>query len=329
MTATIITGDALQALQRMASASVDCIVTSPPYWRLKSCLPRDHPNKGLEIGQENEPDDYATAVTTVLREAKRLLKKDGTAWINIADSWIGESATSEENSRTREGNPDPSRSGTRRLVKRGAGLKPKDLAGIPWRLAAALRDDGWWVRSDIIWVKQSPMPSGARDRPINAYEHIFLLTRKRGGYWYDADALRGIGPDGETGKHAGLDVWYVPSEAGIKGQPRAMPAEIARRCIAAGCRPGGTVLDPFGGSGTTSIAADRLRRNSVMIELHLGQAALARTRVESDAALFASVSGKMPADMAPRRSGVRQPRPPVQLDIEDAVRAARATQSAR
>lgn len=333
MTVTILDGDAVARLRTLPDRSFQACVTSPPYYGL-----RDYGVAG-QIGLEDTPDDYVARMVEVFREVRRVLRDDATPWLNIGDSYAGQ-----------RGGPTPggfsntaSRQRDRARVPRPShlvsGLKPKDLLGIPWMLAFALRADGWYLRKDIIWHKPNPMPESVRDRPTSAHEHVFLLS-KRESYFYDAAAIReeqiyvGLkgqdesgfkNPAGYAGKHAagyrsseprkkrgvpphhaqyassdqsGLDavgrgegrnardVWTIATRPFSGAHFATMPPELAERCIKAGSRKGDAILDPFGGAGTTGLAADRLQRHATLIELNPAYAQLARNRITGDAPLL-------------------------------------------
>ena len=184
--ATFITGDALTELGRLPDNSVDCCVTSPPYYGL-----RDYGIDG-QLGLESTPDEYINNLVAVFREIKRVLKNDGTLWLNIADSYAGSgkgrNGDGSENLKTINLNSRGSKIGVIPKTTISAEIKPKDLIGIPWMLAFALRSDGWYLRSDIIWHKPNPMPESVKDRPTKCYEHIFLLAKSR-RYYYDAESI--------------------------------------------------------------------------------------------------------------------------------------------
>ena len=339
MTIKVIVGDVRERLAEIPSASVHCVVTSPPYYGLR--------NYGVagQIGLESTLAEYIATMVDVFREVRRVLRNDGTLWLNIGDSYANKpvgsfngggfkDASAQNGTRNMSG---VATSGT--LDKLAAsGLKPKDLMMVPARLAMALQNDGWWLRSDIIWAKPNPMPESVRDRPTSAYEHIFLLT-KRARYFYDADAVRepwasgrddmrskgvrtGLGylqqdpvPSNSTkrikvpggwdrceGSHGTVhrngrtsaeyqdatvqiganqrNVWKIATHPFPEAHFATFPPEIPRRCIKAGCPVGGTVLDPFMGSGTTLLVADQLGRDGIGIELNPDYVEIARKRIE-------------------------------------------------
>jgi DNA modification methylase len=345
MSVRIVTGDCRTELAKLADDSVNCVVTSPPYFGL-----RDYGVDG-QIGLERSVQEHITILRDVFREVRRVLRKDGTCWVNYGDAYASDDkwGGSSGGKHVKELH---GKSGIGRN-KRETGLKSKDLIGLPWRLAFALQDDGWWLRSDIIWAKPNPMPESATDRPTRAHEYIFLLT-KSARYTYDADAIRTPlaaktfttfgtehrtqgndamgsvksdnwgssvkvrkpkvkvpgGWDRGDGAHGSIHrdgrgepayqeaelaganartVWTISTSGYPEAHFATFPPELAERCIKAGCPEGGTVLDPFGGAGTTGLVADRLQRNAILIELNPAYAEMAKRRIEKDAALFASV----------------------------------------
>lgn len=257
----ILTGDALTVLKSLDRASVRCIVTSPPYYGL-----RDYGHKG-QIGLEASPDEYVARLVEVFREARRVLTRDGTMWLNLGDSY-----------------------GWRRSRERR-----KNLLGIPWRTAFALQSDGWNLRQEIIWAKPAPMPESVKDRFTRSHESIFLFSKSH-KYYFDADAVKEkavsditIQCSRENNKknhtagqkpHAGTldtngdgwrnkrDVWTIPPEPYRGAHFATFPAELARTCIKAGSARGDTVLDMFSGSGTVGVACILEGREYIGIELN-------------------------------------------------------------
>ena len=308
MSVNILVGDCLASLKTMADQSVQTCVTSPPYYGL-----RDYGHDG-QIGLEETPEAYVVRLVEVFREVRRVLRDDGTLWLNLGDSYARLGGTDRKISSTgKVGNTLktlellPCRKQTPPI-----GVKEKDLLGIPWMVAFALRADGWYLRQDIIWHKPNPMPESVTDRCTKAHEYVFLLT-KRARYFYDADSIReepsgrtdalGIintGADGKREKrqqtmHGNIganarSVWPIATQPYSGAHFATMPPALAERCIKAGTRPGDTVLDPFGGAGTTGLVADRLNRSAILCELNPNYAALANTRIKEDAPLFSEVS---------------------------------------
>jgi DNA modification methylase len=312
MTVRILRGDCREVLRTLPAESVHCVVTSPPYFGL-----RDYGVAG-QIGLEASPDEFVDELVAVFREARRVLRPDGTAWVNLGDTYAGGGnggggtfAAERANWRV-----VPPRSGQRASVN---GLKPKDLVGVPWRVAFALQADGWYLRQDIIWSKPNPMPESVRDRCTKAHEYLFLLSKSE-RYYYDADAIaeqgsgRIAGNKTPTADRDGIiehaanghgifsaqqrpcdtrnkrSVWEVTTQPFPEAHFATFPPALIEPCILAGCPKGGTVLDPFGGAGTTGLVADRHGRDAILIELNPDYADMAERRIRSDAPLFAEVS---------------------------------------
>lgn len=278
MSVRVITGDCREVLRTLPESSVHCVVTSPPYFGL-----RDYGVEG-QIGLEQTPDEYVAKLVEVFREVRRVLRDDGTLWLNLGD-------TSNNRRRIRTTSHQPSLNGFKepswaeatkmgltRLSITTDGLKEKDAFGIPWLVAFALRSDGWYLRQEIIWSKNFGKPEPSTDRLPTRHEQIFLLTKSK-RYHFDRAKL----PAYATGS-----VWEIPP-VGRSDHGAVFSAKVVEPCILAGCPAGGTVLDPFGGSGTTGLVADRLGRNAVLIELNSEYAEMARRRVLRDGGLFADV----------------------------------------
>ena len=306
----IINRDSLLALRDLPDESVNCCVTSPPYYAL-----RDY-GMDAQIGREDSPEEYIRRLVLVFREVRRVLTADGTLWLNIADTYCG---TGNKGSYTDMKNPKGRNGQSVSLARRASDCKQKDMIGIPWLLAFALRADGWYLRSDIIWYKANPMPESCKDRPSRCYEHVFLLTKSK-KYYYDALAIaEPIAPttaarykSGRSGNHkyaeeipgqgkvqkinqaraAGVitdadispvrnarDVWHINTVPYKGGHFAAYPPKLAERCILAGCPRGGIVLDPFFGSGTTGLAAVKNDRRYIGIELNAEYCELAKERI--------------------------------------------------
>jgi DNA modification methylase len=318
---SILIGDCRDVLATLPEASVQCCVTSPPYFGL-----RDYGN-AAQIGLEQTPDAYVAEMVAVFREVRRVLRDDGTLWLNIGDSYSSTS-TIQTTPKARGGRFGAAGGDGRILAETdqittvrpdgwNTGCKPKDLIGIPWLVAFALRADGWYLRQDIIWAKPNPMPESVRDRCTKAHEYVFLLS-KQASYYYDAkavaepstgretffvanggDYMRGSGRN-DAGSHNPTQtetrnkrsVWTIASQPFSGAHFATMPPELAETCIKAGSRIGDTILDPFGGAGTTALASDRLQRNATIIELNPAYADIARQRINGEAGLFAPVAAE-------------------------------------
>ena len=304
---TLLLGDALTTLRTMPTASVDCIVTSPPYYGL-----RDYGTEG-QYGLEATPAAYVETMRALFAEARRVLADDGTLWLNLGDSYAYPPGSA-----GRQGNGQrKDRTFTAEGLRGTSAVAPKNLLGIPWRTALALQDDGWTLRSEIIWSKVNAMPESVTDRPASRHEHLFLLT-KAPRYWFDLDAIRephtsersrlkagtSNGGQSRTGKATGIgvgdraggtargdlsatshpagrnpgDVWSIPVGRFPAAHFAVFPIDLPLRCIKAGCKPSGTVLDPFSGSGTTGAAARQLGRKYIGIDLNPAYHDLARDR---------------------------------------------------
>lgn len=320
----VIVGNALDELKHIEAESIDCCITSPPYYNL-----RDYGIDG-QLGLEKTPEEYISKLTEIFREVRRILKSNGTLWLNIGDSYAGSGKGKKDTHTTNKENKGSKNNSALQGNFRSAEIKPKDLIGIPWLLAFSLRADGWYLRQDIIWQKTNAMPESVKDRCTRSHEYIFLLSKSR-KYYYDSEAisepitgsstkryLQNIeaqkGSDRQPGKTNGKmkavlprfggekysdgsnrtkngnlyiptlrrnkrDVWTI-STAGFKGAHFAVfPEKLIEPCVLAGCPNGGTVLDPFCGSGTTGVVAAKNNRNFIGIELNLEYAELARKRI--------------------------------------------------
>lgn len=299
----ILVGDCIEMMRTLPDQSVHTCITSPPYFGL-----RDYGVDG-QIGLESSPREFIESLVAVFREVRRVLRDDGTLWVNMGDSYSNGGRTWRA--------PDKKSEGRAMETRPDDGLKPKDLLGMPWRLAFALQDDGWYLRQDIVWAKPNPMPESVRDRCTKAHEYLFLLS-KSPRYYFDQDAIReparaqatpesasrrnsfaretkyADAEHGQTAQHrAGRDdvdydetrnkrsVWTVAT-ASFKGAHFAtFPPDLIRPCVLAGSPRGGMVLDPFGGAGTTALVAMQEGRQSVICELNPEYAALARQRLDT------------------------------------------------
>lgn len=250
-----------------------------------------------QIGLEETPDAYIAELVAVFKEARRVLRDQGTLWINIGDSYAGGGGGNYGNSKTVQyNNNNPSLLTNAKKL----GLKPKDIIGIPWMLAFALRADGWWLRDAIIWAKPSPMPESVTDRCTKSHEYVFMLSKRR-TYWYDAKAvaepatyIRSKKSKATVKTRNRRSVWTIPPEPNSLDHFATMPTELAELCIKAGCPTNGTVLDPFGGAGTTPMVADRLGRNAISIELNPNNTIITQNRISQDAGLFAEITNTEP-----------------------------------
>jgi DNA modification methylase len=309
-------GDAIEVLKTMPDQSINTCVTSPPYWGL-----RDYGVEG-QLGLESTPDEYVAKMVEVFREVRRVLRDDGTLWLNLGDSYASGGMSNPSSKSTLGGGKDLGAADYSITRKVPNGLKPKDLVGIPWRVALALQADGWYLRSDIIWHKPNAMPESVTDRPTKAHEYIFLLS-KSPTYYYDYEAIKEqAATEGRIkkcgpGSHAGTDrvpckqkkqdlvgnrrytgfnerwrnrpvkgrnkrtVWTVATYPFPEAHFATFPPELIEPCILAGCPVGGTVLDPFAGSGTTLLVATQHHRKSIGIELNPEYIEIAKRRLNS------------------------------------------------
>lgn len=278
--------DCLEGMKRIPDGSVDCVVTSPPYYAL-----RDYGVEG-QIGLEPSPEEYIARLCGVFREVLRVMKPTATCWVVIGDSY-----NCYRGARTRT-HYDTKWAGESGHPARPSGygleckeLKDKDLMGIPWMLAFALRDMGFYLRQDIIWHKPNPMPESVKCRCTKSHEYIFMLT-KSARYYFDAEALRepantGVrkneqfrGGNQSDGKRNKRDVWSVLVKPGYEGHHATFPVELPLECISLGCPQDGTVLDPFMGTATTAVAAMMLHRHYVGFELNKEYYDIALKRIE-------------------------------------------------
>lgn len=354
MSVHIHTGDCRELLRTLPDQSVHCCVTSPPYFGL-----RDYGVDG-QIGLEQTPGEYVAELVAVFREVRRVLRDDGTLWVNLGDSYAGSwgaqgHGPSNTSAMARHAVNNHPKRAQRTGAIRESGMKPKDLYGIPWRVAFALQADGWYLRQDIIWSKPNPMPESVRDRCTKAHEYLFLLS-KGPRYYFDQDAIAeqlapaslerlsqpglveqtgsdrvpgktngnmkavarsrrdGFIRDGKSeshvlpgqqaavhrsdreessydvGKRNKRSVWTVATQPFKEAHFATFPPALIEPCILAGCPAGGTVLDPFGGAGTTGMVAQNLGREAVLIELNPEYAAIAIDRVRQGGLVLGSVA---------------------------------------
>ncbi len=325
MSIKILQGSCLETLSSLKEKSVNTCVTSPPYWGL-----RDY-GTGDQLGLEETPEKFVENLVNVFREVRRVLKDDGTVWLNLGDSYH------------RSGTDQPTQKGMlntsginekygwdHKHKNKLINLKPKDLVGIPWKVAFALQADGWYLRQDIIWHKPNPMPESVADRCTKAHEYIFLLS-KSPKYYYDNEAIKedcsesniqdfmkrktlnNKGKGSGTYEEARPDLArsradYMPSD--LKRNKRSVwtvttkpysgahfatyPPELIKPCILAGCPEGGTVLDPFGGSGTTAQVANNLNRNAILCELNPEYVEIAKGRLHESLGMFMDLTVDTP-----------------------------------
>lgn len=309
---TILCGDALETLKDLPDESINCCITSPPYYGL-----RDYHKKG-QIGREATVEEYLNRLVEVFSEVRRVLKKDGTCFLVLGDSYAGTSSKKEQ----RDPKYPKGRNGQDlSITQKVYGYKAKDLMGIPWRLALLLREDGWYLRSDIIWHKENAMPEACRDRPTRSYEHVFLLS-KSPRYYYDYEQMaepmkevskkryvRGRSEDNKYLKEdAGIsvqkinkarkygqykgdnipqfrnkrDIWTINTVSFRGNHYAAFPPKLAEICMIAGCPKDGIILDPFIGSGTVGFVALMQDRKYIGIELNEEYCKLARKRISEE-----------------------------------------------
>ena len=351
MPVQILNGDCRLLLKTLDAESVNTCVTSPPYFGL-----RDYGCDG-QIGLEPSPQEFVEQLVAVFREVKRVLRNDGTLWLNLGDTYESAGGSGFQGNNGQRANRRFTQESLRHRSTT-SGLKPKDLIGIPWMVAFALRADGWYLRQDIIWAKPNPMPESVTDRCTKAHEYMFLLTKSE-RYHFDQEAIlepitassvarlsqdiegqhgservpgktngtmkaRAHLPGNKSHKgttayeagdermrtKAGLvdysakvnadpslaamrnrrSVWTVTTQPFKEAHFATFPPALIEPCIKAGCPKGGTVLDPFGGAGTTGLVADRLQRNAILMELNPEYAAIAERRLDQDAGMFAKTA---------------------------------------
>lgn len=353
MSVKILVGDVMKRIKELPDNSIDCCVTSPPYWGLRDygtaqweggnpncqhtifeayqdkiratgrpvrnkdrscCIKCGAKRIDKQIGLEPSPKEHIEALLGVFSEIKRILKETGTLWVNYGDCY----ATTANGRLAKDIVGDDRKFTDKPFSTVCAGLKPKDLVGMPWRLALALQDDGWWLRQDIIWDKPNPMPESVKDRFVKSHEYLFLLT-KSPKYFFDYKAVQEpavyVGIKGQdasgykdarkyNGKHSDKNVlykdqaeeysklrnkrsvWNVATRPFKEAHFATFPPELIRPCVLAGCPKGGLILDPFGGAGTTAIVAEQEQRNSILIELNSEYVEITKKRITKDCGLF-------------------------------------------
>jgi DNA modification methylase len=309
---TIIEGDCIKGMRTLPDCCIQTCITSPPYFGL-----RDY-GKEEQIGQEETPDRYVAKMVEVFREVRRILREDGTVWLNLGDSYARQGGTKGKprhwDGREADAMKDMA---TFRNLADEIGLKPKDMVGIPWRVALALQSDGWYLRQDIIWNKPNPMPEAVTDRCTKAHEYIFLLSKNQ-RYYFDNEVIRepsvtptdgrgsweerkkdghpmryGMANRGDGFKMPSISapnggrnkrsVWTVTTKPFRGAHFATFPKDLIEPCVLAGCPEGGTVLDPFTGSGTTCVVALKNNRRFVGTELNPDYIKIARTRIADEA----------------------------------------------
>jgi DNA modification methylase len=363
LTVRILTGDCRDVLRSLPSESVHCVVTSPPYWGLRDygtaaweggdsdcnhAAPIEggvssnkggsvtHPGRFVnckcgarridsQIGLEETPQEYVATMVEVFREVRRVLRADGTLWLNMGDSYCSTAPGTMGDPIRQEGifsgvSDRRANASKKYRPETPFGLKPKDLIGMPWRLAFAMQADGWVLRQDIIYSKRNPMPESVTDRCTKSHEYLFLLS-KSARYFYDAEAIKEAVAEstlndkrefysnkpgfsgnprvmGESGHPLPTNlsgrnkrsVWEIATAPFAEAHFATFPPALVEPCIKAGCPSGGTVLDPFGGAGTTGLVADRLQRDAILIELNPEYASMAEQRLAADAGMFVEIS---------------------------------------
>ncbi len=318
-------GDVFDKLKELDDNSIDCVVTSPPYWGL-----RDYGVPG-QLGLEPTYQEHIKNIVEFFRIMKPKLKDSATVWLNYGDSY----AATVNGTKVKDQIKNKVQFAGKYLIKGDdrtfrdkpfstiqGFLKPKDLVMIPNRIAIALQEDGWWIRSEIIWHKPNPMPESVRDRPTSAHEKIWLITKSK-KYYYDADAIREpctestkqryksgwngnekrdyvSGKQNHFSKYIGTEkskqdalkgknkrnVWTITTKSCKEAHFATFPKDLIEPCIKAGCPEGGVVLDPFGGSGTTGIVAKSLNRTAILIELNPSYIEIAKKRIDKELGMF-------------------------------------------
>lgn len=310
MSVEILEGNVLETLKDVQACSVQCVVTSPPYYGL-----RDYGVDG-QIGLEPTPEAYVEQLVNVFREVRRVLKDDGTVWLNLGDSYWGGKGSNANLDKGIENRISEGRTIQRPQTRiqnmkviptngKHESIKPKDLIGIPWMVAFALRNDGWYLRSEIIWAKRNCMPESVKDRPTRSHEQIFLLSKSK-KYYYDYEAImtptkgnehdkrsrvsrkrfpndkvNGIRKAGYYPKANARDVWHISTKPYREAHFATFPPDLIEPCILAGSKEGDTVLDPFNGSGTTGEVSIKHNRNYIGCELNPDYVRLTRRRLSN------------------------------------------------
>lgn len=267
--------DCLTGLRNLSPESIDCCVTSPPYYGL-----RDYGVDG-QIGLEASPSEYIDRLCDVFRHVRRVMKPAGTLWVNIGDSYAGsgKGAWWNKDAPKEVYIPNPGDAITK-MPKTWDGIKAKDLIGIPWMLAFALRADGWYLRADIIWHKTNPMPESVTDRPTKSHEYLFLLS-KSPKYYYDYQAVREKAVNNREMRNK-RDVWTVPTQPLQEAHFAVFPERLIVDCIKAGCPEDGIIVDPFMGAGTTALVARKFNRRFIGFEINSDYIKIADKRLKKE-----------------------------------------------
>jgi site-specific DNA-methyltransferase (adenine-specific) len=269
---TVFQGDALHTLRCLPAQSVQCVITSPPYWGLRDYAVPD------QIGLEPTLSQFINRLIAVFAEVRRVLRDDGVFWLNIGDGY-----TSGNRGWRAPDKKNPARAMSIR-PDTPEGLKPKDLMGIPWRLALALQEDGWYLRADIVWNKPNAMPESVKDRPTRAHEYLLMLTKNE-RYYYDSKEILEV-----NGRNC-RSVWNIHTQGFAGAHFATFPTKLVEPCIKASTRPGDFVLDPFFGSGTVGVVAQQLERRYIGIELHPEYVNLAIERLAIQQPMLVKVAG--------------------------------------
>jgi DNA modification methylase len=283
--------------------SVQCVVTSPPYWGL-----RDYGVEG-QLGAEKTPEEYVERLVKIFLEVKRVLRGDGTVWLNLGDTYAASPRGDKPGDCLTSSPTNPARQDTmsRPAATRVTGLRSKNLVGIPWRTAFALQTAGWILRNDIIWQKPNVMPDSVKDRCTRSHEYLFLLTKSpkyhcdmsaireeavgtRGGSSFGKQSVSSKGTKAQSRTYDRPDyktrnrrtVWTIPTRSYHGAHFAVFPEKLVEPCVLAGCPKGGVVLDPFVGSGTTAVVCRRLGRKCVGIDLNREYLALASERIRKE-----------------------------------------------
>lgn len=322
-TATILQGDVRERLAAIDNGSVQACITSPPYWGL-----RDYGHSN-QIGLESTPQQYVAEMVAIFRDVRRVLANDGVLWLNVGDSYNGSGGNHKPHHKNDTG--FQGKIGAEKYRGQGRNikdLKPKDLVGIPWRLAFALQDDGWYLRQDIIWHKPNPMPESVTDRCAKAHEYVFMLT-KSGKYYFNHEAIREPGAmsfgdsagsqqrdtrqtHGLGGGNSGLNkakeklahelatkgfntrnkrsVWSIPTKPFKGAHFAVMPEALVEPCILASTKENDLVLDPFTGSGTVAVVATKYGRNFIGTELNPEYVQIAVDRITEACGMLVEVN---------------------------------------